>query len=225
MAKFLEYVPGESFLHRMNPCVKLIGAVLIAIACFVTSNLVFLLILLAAALVMAASCGLGRETAGLCKAVFAFSLILAVVILLTTPHGALLVPLPWGYIGAGSLLAALTVVVRLMAAAIPVVTRVLRHEDERPDERGRQTAARALQVRVHVHEHGALHPRVHERHGRHHGGPDSPRRGIRRLLREEGAAHDSLVRAASGELGAQDELRRHRRRGARLQPAYAHERL
>ena len=120
MAKFLEYVPGESFLHRMNPCVKLIGAVLIAIACFVTSNLVFLLILLAAALVMAASCGLGRETAGLCKAVFAFSLILAVVILLTTPHGMPLVPLPWGYIGAGSLLAALTVVVRLMAAAIPL---------------------------------------------------------------------------------------------------------
>ena len=55
MAKFLEYVPGESFLHRMNPCVKLIGAVLIAIACFVTSNLVFLLILLAAARLMAAA--------------------------------------------------------------------------------------------------------------------------------------------------------------------------
>ena len=69
---------------------------------------------------MAASCGLGRETAGLCKAVFAFSLILAVVILLTTPHGMPLVPLPWGYIGTGSLLAALTVVVRLMAAAIPL---------------------------------------------------------------------------------------------------------
>ncbi len=60
------------------------------------------------------------ETAGLCKAVFAFSLILAVVILLTTPHGMPLVPLPWGYIGTGSLLAALTVIVRLMAAAIPL---------------------------------------------------------------------------------------------------------
>ena len=120
MAKFLEYVPGESFLHRMNPCVKLIGAVLIAIACFVTSNLVFLLILLAAALVMAASCGLGRETAGLCKAVFAFSLILALVQILTTPTGAVLVALPWGYIGTGSLLAALTTVVRLVAAAIPL---------------------------------------------------------------------------------------------------------
>ncbi|WP_296009916.1 energy-coupling factor transporter transmembrane component T [uncultured Adlercreutzia sp.] len=120
MAKFLEYVPGDSILHRMNPSVKLICAVLFAVACFVTSNLVFLAVLLAAALVLAVSCGLGRETAGLCKAVFAFSLILAVVILLTTPYGVPLVPLPWGFIGTGSLLAALTVMVRLMAAAIPL---------------------------------------------------------------------------------------------------------
>lgn len=120
MAKFLEYVPGDSVLHRMNPSVKLICAVLFAIACFVTSNLVFLVVLLAAALALAVSCGLGRETAGLCKAVFAFSLILAVVILLTTPYGVPLVPLPWGFIGTGSLLAALTVMVRLMAAAIPL---------------------------------------------------------------------------------------------------------
>lgn len=120
MAKFLEYVPGNSFLHRMNPSVKLICAALFAIACFTTGNVVFLLALLVAALVLAFSCGLGRETAGLCKAVFIFSLILAVVILLTTSSGVPLVPLPWGFIGTGSLLAALTVVVRLMAAAIPL---------------------------------------------------------------------------------------------------------
>lgn len=120
MAKFLEYVPGDSLLHRMGPAAKLIAAALFAVACFVNSNLVFLLVMLAIALGLAASCGLGRQTAGLCKAVFAFSLILAVVILLTTPSGTLLVPLPWGYLGTGSLLAALTVVVRLMAAAIPL---------------------------------------------------------------------------------------------------------
>lgn len=120
MAKFLEYVPGESLLHRLNPTVKLACAVLLAIACFANSNLWFLLAVLAADLALAASCKMGRPTVGLCKAVFAFSLILAVVILLTTPHGAQLVPLPWGYIGTGSLLAALTVVVRLMAAAIPL---------------------------------------------------------------------------------------------------------
>lgn len=120
MAKFLEYVPGDSFLHRMNPSVKLICAILFAIACFVNSNLVFLIVMLGFALGLAISCGLKRETAGLCKAVFAFSLILAVVILLTTPYGVQLVSLPWGYIGTGSLLAALTVIVRLMAAAIPL---------------------------------------------------------------------------------------------------------
>mgnify|MGYP000912676831 CR=1 FL=1 len=234
MAKFLEYVPGESFLHRMNPCVKLVGAVLIAIACFVTSNLVFLLILLAAALVMAASCGLGRETAGLCKAVFAFSLILAVVILLTTPHGALLVPLPWGYIGAGSLLAALTVVVRLMAAAIPLflVFYVTKMND--------LTNAAVKQLHVPYKYAFTFTSTIHfipmfmnDMKGIMEAQTargvefesDSPRRGIRRLLCEEGAAHDSAVRAASGELGAQDELRRHRRRSARLQPAHAHERL
>lgn len=120
MAKFLEYVPGDSFLHRMNPSVKLVCAVLYAVACFANSNLAFLLALLALAFAMAFACKLGRETAGLCKAVFAFSLILAAVILLTTPYGVQLVALPWGYIGTGSLFAALTVVVRLMAAAIPL---------------------------------------------------------------------------------------------------------
>lgn len=120
MAKFLEYVPGRSFLHKMNPSVKLICAVLFAIACFVTSNLIFLACMLAIALALAFSCKLYKETAGLCKAVFAFSLILAIVILLTTPYGIELVPLPWGYIGTGSLLSALTVIVRLMAAAIPL---------------------------------------------------------------------------------------------------------
>ncbi len=120
MAKFLEYVPGDSLLHRMSPAAKLVGAVLFAVACFVNSNLVFLLVMLVIALALAASCGLGRQTAGLCKAVLGFSVILAVVLVLTTPAGTPLVPLPWGYIGTGSLLAALTVIVRLMAAATPL---------------------------------------------------------------------------------------------------------
>lgn len=120
MAKFLEYVPGTSFLHRMNPSVKLICAVILAIACFCTTNLAFLALLFAAALALAASCRMMRETAGLCKGVLAFSVILAAVILLTTPRGAQLVPLPWGFIGTGSLLAALTVIIRLMTASIPL---------------------------------------------------------------------------------------------------------
>ena len=120
MSAFLEYVAGESPLHRMNPVAKLGAAALFAVACFCTGNLAFLGVLLVAAFALSASCGMLRQTVGLAKAVFAFSLVLAVVQVLTTPSGAVLVQLPWGYIGTGSLLAALTTVVRLMAAAIPL---------------------------------------------------------------------------------------------------------
>lgn len=120
MNGFLEYIPGDSLLHKANPMAKLIGAALFAIACFCTVNLVFLAAMLAIAVGLAASCGMLRQVAGLARAVAAFSLILAVVQILTTPSGVLLVQLPWGYIGTGSLLAALTTVVRLTAAAIPL---------------------------------------------------------------------------------------------------------
>lgn len=120
MNNFLEYVPGTSVLHRMNPVAKLVAAVVFAIACFCTSNLVFLAVLLVIGFVLAATCGMVKQTMGLMKAVFAFSLILAIVQILTTPTGTQLVALPWGYIGTGSLLAALTTIVRLSAAAIPL---------------------------------------------------------------------------------------------------------
>ena len=120
MEGFLEYVPGDSLLHKLNPMAKLVAAALFAVTCFCTSNLVFLLALLLIAMSLAASCHMMRRVVGLIKAVFAFSLVLAVVQILTTPVGMVLIELPWGYIGTGSLLAALTTVVRLSAAATPL---------------------------------------------------------------------------------------------------------
>lgn len=120
MGGFLEYVPGASFLHRMNPVAKLFCAFLICIACFCTGNLAFLLAILVCNFVLAATCGMTKQALGLAKAVFFFSLILALIQFFTTPTGILLVALPWGYIGTGSLLAALTIMVRLIAAAVPL---------------------------------------------------------------------------------------------------------
>ena len=120
MNGFLEYVPGTSLLHRLNPVAKLLFAVLFAIACFCTGNLAFLCGMLALGIAMAASCGMMRQTLGLMKAVFVFSIILAVLLIFTTPRGDVLVELPWGYIGTGSILAAVVTIVRLEAAAIPL---------------------------------------------------------------------------------------------------------
>ena len=225
MAKFLEYVPGTSFLHRMNPSVKLVCAILFAIACFTTSNLIFLGVLLAGAVALAAGCGLGRETAGLMKAVFAFSLILAVVLLLTTPTGAPLVALPWGYLGTGSLLAALTAIVRLEAAAIPLflVFYVTRMSDI--------TNSAVKQLHVPYKYAFTFTSTVHfipvfmnDMAGIMEA---QTARGVAfdGSLAKEDAAYDASVRAPARQLRAQDELRRHRRRGARLQPAHPPKRL
>jgi energy-coupling factor transport system permease protein len=120
MAKFLEYVPGTSFVHRMNPVAKLACALLISVACFCTSNVVFLLCVLAADFVLARACGMTRQALGLARAVCVFSVVLAAIALLTTPAGTPLLALPWGFIGTGSLLAAVVIIVRLVACAIPL---------------------------------------------------------------------------------------------------------
>lgn len=120
MGRFLEYVDGDSLLHRMNPTAKLLCALLMSVACFVTGNLAFIAVVLVAALALASCCGMMRQTLGLVRAVVAFSLILAIVQVFTTPRGAVIFELPWGYVGTGGLLAALTTVMRLVAASIPL---------------------------------------------------------------------------------------------------------
>ena len=120
MNSFLEYVPGESVMHRMNPIAKLVCAVVFAIACFCTNNAIVLVALLVFAYALAASCGLLQQAAGLTKAVLVFSLLLAVVILLTTSTGDPLVQLPWGYIGTGGVSLAVLTILRMVAAALPL---------------------------------------------------------------------------------------------------------
>ncbi len=120
MAGFLEYVPGTSFLHRMNPVAKLFCALVISVACFCTTNLIFLCAILVLDFVLAKLCGMTKEALGLAKAVAIFSVILALIALFTTPSGMQLVALPWGYIGTGSILAAVVIILRLIACAIPL---------------------------------------------------------------------------------------------------------
>jgi energy-coupling factor transport system permease protein len=120
MKGFLEYVPGDSFLHKMNPVAKLIAAFLLVIACFATSNFVLLAVVLAIDVFLAVQCNMVKQTIGLARAVAIFSILLALIALLFTPQGDVLFALPWGYIGTGSVLAAVLIIVRLVACAVPL---------------------------------------------------------------------------------------------------------
>ena len=120
MKGFLEYVPGESFLHTMNPVAKLVAAFLLVIACFATSSFILLAVVIALDAVMAVQCKMVAQTIGLAKAVAVFSVVLALIALLFTPQGDVLVSLPWGYVGTASVLNAVLIVVRLVACAVPL---------------------------------------------------------------------------------------------------------
>ena len=120
MKGFLEYVPGDSFLHKMNPVAKLAAAFLLVIACFVTSNFALLAVVSVLDALLAVQCKMVPQTLGLAKAVAVFSILLAIIALLFTPQGEVLVALPWGYIGTESVLAAVLIVVRLVACAVPL---------------------------------------------------------------------------------------------------------
>lgn len=120
MSAFLEYVEGNSFIHRMNPVAKIFCALFISVACFCTSNIIFLLFILVLDAILAANCKMVPQALGLAKAVCAFSLILALIALLTTPRGMELIALPWGYIGTGSIYSAALVILRLVGCAIPL---------------------------------------------------------------------------------------------------------
>lgn len=120
MKGFLEYVPGTSFLHKMNPVAKLFAALLIVFACFLTQSFIVLGCIIVLDIILAASCKMMKQTLGLAKAVAGFSLILALIALFTTPTGDMLCELPWGYIGTGSIIAAVRIIVRLVACAVPL---------------------------------------------------------------------------------------------------------
>ncbi len=120
MRGFLEYVPGNSFLHKMNPVAKLAAAFILVIACFVTSNFALLAVVIVLDALLAVQCKMVPQTLGLAKAVAVFSILLAVIALLFTPRGEVLLELPWGYIGTESVLAAVLIVVRLVACAVPL---------------------------------------------------------------------------------------------------------
>lgn len=169
MKGFLEFVPGDSFLHRMNPIAKLASAFLIVAGCFVTDGFVLLACVLVLDAVLSARCKMTRQALGLAKVVAAFSLLLALIALLFSPSGDVLVALPWGYIGTGSVVSALLIVVRLVACATAVLG-VLCHEAHRYGECAGEGVPRALSIRVRVRVDGSLHPCFPERHAGGHGG-------------------------------------------------------
>jgi energy-coupling factor transport system permease protein len=122
MKGLLDYVPGNSPIHRLNPLTKLILAFGLCAACFISSNHLFILGIILMNLIMAA---LGRvvfRSLMILKSLVKFSLVLFLVQVCFIPQGRVILDIPVLHIPITDqgILFSLLFVLRFMAATLPL---------------------------------------------------------------------------------------------------------
>lgn len=121
MKGFLEYVPGDTPLHRLNPLTKLLLSLLICAGCFVSGYHLFSVGIIILNLVMAASAGILRRAAVMLASLVKLSLVLFLIQVLCVRQGAPLLALPFGLVITDRGVSfSLLVVLRLIAATMPL---------------------------------------------------------------------------------------------------------
>jgi energy-coupling factor transport system permease protein len=121
MTGVLDYVEGRSFLHRLNPLVKLILPFGLCASCFVSGNVFFVLGVIGLNLLAAAAAGIPGRALRTLRSLLKFSGILFVVQALFIREGERLFTIPPGIVlTREGVLFSLLFVLRLMAAALPL---------------------------------------------------------------------------------------------------------
>ena len=94
MKGFFDYVPGSSYLHRLNPLTKLLLALMICIAAFISANHLFLIMLIVLNLSIGAQAGIFTRSVMLLKGLFKLCIIIFLLQVLFIRDGNVLVKLP-----------------------------------------------------------------------------------------------------------------------------------
>ena len=121
MGGFLDYVPGDSLLHRLNPLTKILFSVALCAACFVSGNPLFVLGILVVSLLLAYSAGIFKRAFRMVTALFKFSILLFLVQVLVIRDGKVLFTLlPGVPITDMGVMFSLLFVLRMIAATLPL---------------------------------------------------------------------------------------------------------
>jgi len=123
MSGLLDYTQGNSFLHRLNPIVKLFCAFLICAGCFITGSIFMVLFILGFNLVLALASGrdIFIRTVQILFVLVKFSIILFLVQVFFIREGKILLVFPFNiFITQEGLAFSLLFVSRLIAATLPL---------------------------------------------------------------------------------------------------------
>ena len=127
MKGFLDYLEGDSILHKMHPLTKLFVAALLCASVFVTSDFFFLLAIILFNILLGfvgegkAHSGLLKRTLGIFKGLFKMSVFLFVLQILVIRRGEIVIPLGSSFgITDVAIRNGLLLVLRLTAATLPI---------------------------------------------------------------------------------------------------------
>jgi len=121
MTGFLDYVPGNSFLHRLNPLTKLLLSLILCVSCFISDLHLYVIAIIVLNLLLAASAGVFNRSIRMLKALLKFSVVLFMLQILFVRDGIVLLSLPLHLmITDKGLSFSLLFVLRLLAATMPL---------------------------------------------------------------------------------------------------------
>ncbi|MDR3167150.1 MAG: energy-coupling factor transporter transmembrane protein EcfT [Treponema sp.] len=121
MTGLLDYLPGNSPLHRLNPLTKLILSFTLCLVCFLTDRLVLILGVIIFNLALAVLAGVIGRSLKILGSLVKFSLVLFVVQIFFIRRGTAILVLPFNiFITDRGLLFSLLFVSRLIAATMPL---------------------------------------------------------------------------------------------------------
>lgn len=98
MRGFLDYVPGDSFLHRLNPLTKLLLSILLCVACFASDSSLFCLGIIGINLLLAASSAIAGRVLAMLKVMAKFCSVLFLLQVLFIRDGDAWLSLPPGIV-------------------------------------------------------------------------------------------------------------------------------
>lgn len=121
MGGFLDYIPGDSFLYRLNPLTKLLLSFTLCLCCFLSKNILFVLGIIALNLLLAASAGVLSRSARILGALAKLSLVLFLLQVPFVRSGRVLLSLPLSLTVTDEGVAfSLLFSLRLIAATLPL---------------------------------------------------------------------------------------------------------
>ena len=88
MAEILQYVHKDGFFHRLHPFSKILFIIVASVICVLATGIPFLILMVAALLLLAYASHLHREVIQQLRLVLVMSVVFVIITVLTMPNGA-----------------------------------------------------------------------------------------------------------------------------------------